>query len=70
MVYMIWNQPPFAIVTRTPAASTPSRISKAIRSWRAGHADHAAAAGVRAEEQLEGEKIKISNMAPNLQSRC
>ena len=34
---------------------------------RAGYADHAAAAGVRAKEQAGGREDQISNTAPNLQ---
>ena len=68
MVYMIWNQPPFAIVTKkTSGINTIKDFRGPHARRRAGHADHAAAAGVRQKNKLEGEKIKISNMAPNLQ---
>ena len=52
MVYMIWNQPPFAIVTKkTSGINTHQGFRRPYARRRAGHADDAAAAGVRAQER-------------------
>ena len=52
MVYMIWNQPPFAIVSKkTSGIKTIKDFEDPHAGRRAGHADHAAAAGVRAQER-------------------
>ena len=68
MVYMMWNQPPFAIVAKKGSGI------KTIKDFE-GHTLGGAQGTpttrllpvfVR-KNRLEGEKIKISNMAPNLQ---
>ena len=69
MVYMIWNQPPFAIVDQEHQRhQAPSRISRAIR-WAARRArrPRGCCRCSCTRTGLDGEKIKISNMAPNLQ---
>ena len=70
MVYMMWNQPPFAIVDarRRPASSSRQGSRRQDAGRRAGHADDAPAPGLRPQERRSTmSKIKLSNMAPNLQ---
>ncbi len=68
MVYMIWNQPPFAIVTKK---SSGINTIKDFEGRTLGGAQGTPTTRLLPvfvnKNKLEGEKIKISNMAPNLQ---
>src|SRR3954447_7351763 len=68
MVYMIWNQPPFAIVTKN---SSGIKSIKDFEGHTLGGAQGTPTTRLLPvfvqKNKLEGEKIKISNMAPNLQ---
>ena len=68
MVYMIWNQPPFAIVTKK---SSGINTIKDFEGHTLGGAQGTPTTRLLPvfvqKNKLEGEKIKISNMAPNLQ---
>jgi NitT/TauT family transport system substrate-binding protein len=68
MVYMIWNQPPFAIVTKN---SSGIKTIKDFEGHTLGGAQGTPTTRLLPvfvqKNKLEGEKIKLSNMAPNLQ---
>jgi NitT/TauT family transport system substrate-binding protein len=68
MVYMIWNQPPFAIVAKK---SSGINTIKDFEGHTLGGAQGTPTTRLLPvfvkKNGLEGEKIKISNMAPNLQ---
>ncbi len=68
MVYMIWNQPPFAIVTKS---SSGINSIKDFEGHTLGGAQGTPTTRLLPvfvqKNKLEGEKIKVSNMAPNLQ---
>ena len=68
MVYMVWNQPPFAIVTKK---SSGINTIKDFEGHTLGGAQGTPTTRLLPvfvqKNKLEGEKIKISNMAPNLQ---
>ena len=68
MVYMLWNQPPFAIVTK---ASSGINTIKDFEGKTLGGAQGTPTTRMLPvfvrKNGLEGEKIKVSNMAPNLQ---
>lgn len=68
MVYMMWNQPPFAIVTK---ASSGINTIKDFEGRTLGGAQGTPTTRLLPvfvrKNGLDAEKIKISNMAPNLQ---
>ena len=68
MVYMLWNQPPFAIVTKKSSGIT---AIKGFEGRTLGGAQGTPTTRLLPvfiqKNGLDGEKIKISNMAPNLQ---
>jgi NitT/TauT family transport system substrate-binding protein len=68
MVYMMWNQPPFAIVTKK---SSGIETVKDFEGRTLGGAQGTPTTRLLPvfvqKNKLEGEKIKVSNMAPNLQ---
>lgn len=68
MVYMVWNQPPFAIVTKN---SSGIKSIKDFEGHTLGGAQGTPTTRLLPvfvqKNKLEGEKIKLSNMAPNLQ---
>src|SRR6187399_208996 len=68
MVYMIWNQPPFAIVTKK---SSGINTIKDFEGRTLGGAQGTPTTRLLpvfvSKNKLENDKIKISNMAPNLQ---
>ncbi len=68
MVYMIWNQPPFAIVTKkTSGINTIKDFEGRTLGGAQGTPTTRLLPVFANKNKLEGEKIKISNMAPNLQ---
>ena len=68
MVYMIWNQPPFAIVTKNGSGINTIKDFEGHTLGGAQGTPTTRLLPVFAQKnKLEGEKIKISNMAPNLQ---
>jgi NitT/TauT family transport system substrate-binding protein len=68
MVYMIWNQPPFAIVTKkTSGIDTIKDFEGHTLGGAQGTPTTRLLPVFAQKNKLEGEKIKISNMAPNLQ---
>ena len=68
MVYMIWNQPPFAIVTKkTSGINTIKDFEGRTLGGAQGTPTTRLLPVFVQKNKLEGEKIKISNMAPNLQ---
>jgi NitT/TauT family transport system substrate-binding protein len=68
MVYMIWNQPPFAIVTKkTSGINTIKDFEGRTLGGAQGTPTTRLLPVFVSKNKLEGEKIKISNMAPNLQ---
>ena len=68
MVYMIWNQPPFAIVTKkTSGINTIKDFEGHTLGGAQGTPTTRLLPVFVRKNGLEGEKIKISNMAPNLQ---
>src|SRR6185369_14893571 len=68
MVYMMWNQPPFAIVAKN---SSGIKSIKDFEGHTLGGAQGTPTTRLLPvfahKNGLDGEKIKISNMAPNLQ---
>jgi NitT/TauT family transport system substrate-binding protein len=68
MVYMMWNRPPFAIVTK---ASSGITTIKDFEGHTLGGAQGTPTTRLLPvfihKNGLDGEKIKVSNMAPNLQ---
>jgi len=68
MVYMLWNQPPFAIVTKASSGinSIKDFEGKTLGGAQGTPTTRMLPVFVR-KNGLEGEKIKVSNMAPNLQ---
>lgn len=68
MVYMLWNQPPFAIVTKKSSGIT---AIKGFEGRTLGGAQGTPTTRLLPvfiqKNGIDGEKIKISNMAPNLQ---
>ena len=68
MVYMIWNQPPFAIVAKkTSGINTIKDFEGHTLGGAQGTPTTRLLPVFVQKNGLEGEKIKISNMAPNLQ---
>ena len=68
MVYMIWNQPPFAIVAKkTSGINTIKDFEGHTLGGAQGTPTTRLLPVFVKKNGLEGEKIKISNMAPNLQ---
>ena len=68
MVYMIWNQPPFAIVSKkTSGIKTIKDFETHTLGGAQGTPTTRLLPVFARKNGLEGEKIKISNMAPNLQ---
>ena len=68
MVYMIWNQPPFAIVTKkTSGINTIKDFEGHTLGGAQGTPTTRLLPVFVQKNGLEGEKIKVSNMAPNLQ---
>ena len=68
MVYMMWNQPPFAIVTKSTSGinSIKDFEGRTLGGAQGTPTTRMLPVFVR-KNNLEGEKIKLSNMAPNLQ---
>ncbi|WP_050387288.1 ABC transporter substrate-binding protein [Bradyrhizobium pachyrhizi] len=68
MVYMMWNQPPFAIVAKN---SSGIKSIKDFEGHTLGGAQGTPTTRLLPvfvhKNGLDGEKIKVSNMAPNLQ---
>ena len=68
MVYMIWNQPPFAIVAKN---SSGIKSIKDFEGHTLGGAQGTPTTRLLPvfvhKNGLDGDKIKVSNMAPNLQ---
>jgi NitT/TauT family transport system substrate-binding protein len=68
MVYMVWNQPPFAIVTKNGSGI---KTIKDFEGHTLGGAQGTPTTRLLPvfvqKNKLEGDKIKLSNMAPNLQ---
>jgi NitT/TauT family transport system substrate-binding protein len=68
MVYMIWNQPPFAIVAKkTSGINTIKDFEGHTLGGAQGTPTTRLLPVFVQKNGLEGEKIKVSNMAPNLQ---
>ena len=68
MVYMIWNQPPFAIVTKTTSGINTIKDFEGQTLGGAQGTPTTRLLPVFVQKNgLDGEKIKVSNMAPNLQ---
>src|SRR3982074_1102455 len=68
MAYMIWNQPPFAIVTKkTSGINTIKDFEGHTLGGAQGTPTTRLLPVFVQKNGLEGEKIKVSNMAPNLQ---
>jgi NitT/TauT family transport system substrate-binding protein len=68
MVYMMWNQPPFAIVAKkTSGIETIKDFEGHTLGGAQGTPTTRLLPVFVRKNGLEGEKIKISNMAPNLQ---
>ena len=68
MVYMVWNQPPFAIVTKkTSGINTIKDFEGHTLGGAQGTPTTRLLPVFVQKNKLEGEKIKLSNMAPNLQ---
>ncbi len=68
MVYMIWNQPPFAIVSKkTSAIKTIKDFETHTLGGAQGTPTTRLLPVFARKNGLANEKIKISNMAPNLQ---
>src|SRR3954471_10000778 len=68
MVYMMWNQPPFAIVAKkTSGINTIKDFEGHTLGGAQGTPTTRLLPVFVRKNNLEGEKIKISNMAPNLQ---
>jgi NitT/TauT family transport system substrate-binding protein len=68
MVYMIWNQPPFAIVAKNGSGINSIKDFEGHTLGGAQGTPTTRLLPVFVQKNgLEGEKIKVSNMAPNLQ---
>jgi len=68
MVYMIWNQPPFAIVSKkTSGIKTIKDFETHTLGGAQGTPTTRLLPVFARKNGLENDKIKISNMAPNLQ---
>jgi NitT/TauT family transport system substrate-binding protein len=68
MVYMMWNRPPFAIVTKaTSGINTPKDFEDRILGGAQGTPTTRLVPVFFHKNNLDKSKIKISNMAPNLQ---
>lgn len=68
MVYMMWNQPPFAIVAKkTSGINTIKDFEGHTLGGAQGTPTTRLLPVFTRKNGLDGEKIKISNMAPNLQ---
>ena len=68
MVYMIWNQPPFAIVSKkTSGIKTIKDFETHTLGGAQGTPTTRLLPVFARKNGLDNEKIKISNMAPNLQ---
>jgi NitT/TauT family transport system substrate-binding protein len=68
MVYMIWNQPPFAIVSKkTSGIKTIKDFETHTLGGAQGTPTTRLLPVFARKNALDNEKIKISNMAPNLQ---
>ena len=68
MVYMMWNQPPFAIATKKTSGinSIKDFEGKTLGGAQGTPTTRLLPVFIKSNK-LDGEKIKISNMAPNLQ---
>jgi NitT/TauT family transport system substrate-binding protein len=68
MVYQMWNRPPFAIVTKKSAnITTPKDLEGRTLGGAQGTPTTRLLPVFINKNKLEADKIKISNMAPNLQ---
>ena len=68
MVYMLWNQPPFAIVSKTSAGiKTPKDFEGKTLGGAQGTPTTRMLPVFAKANNLDLAKIKLSNMAPNLQ---
>ncbi|MGA0594823.1 ABC transporter substrate-binding protein [Enterovirga sp. CN4-39] len=68
MVYMLWNQPPFAIVSKTSAGiTTPKDFEGKTLGGAQGTPTTRMLPVFAKANNLDLGKIKLSNMAPNLQ---
>jgi len=68
MVYMMWNQPPFAIVAKNSSGINSIKDFEGHTLGGAQGTPTTRLLPVFVQKNgLEGEKIKVSNMAPNLQ---
>jgi NitT/TauT family transport system substrate-binding protein len=68
MVYMMWNQPPFAIVTKaTSGINSPKDFEGRTLGGAQGTPTTRLLPVFAKKNNLDMEKIKLSNMAPNLQ---
>jgi NitT/TauT family transport system substrate-binding protein len=68
MVYMMWNRPPFAIVTKTTSGiNTPKDFEDRVLGGAQGTPTTRLVPVFFHKNGLDKTKIKISNMAPNLQ---
>jgi NitT/TauT family transport system substrate-binding protein len=68
MVYMIWNQPPFAIVAKNGSGINSIKDFEGHTLGGAQGTPTTRLLPVFIQKnKLEGEKIKVTNMAPNLQ---
>ena len=68
MVYMLWNQPPFAIVSKTSAGiKTPKDFEGKTLGGAQGTPTTRMLPVFAKANNLDLGKIKLSNMAPNLQ---
>ena len=68
MVYMIWNQPPFAIVTKkTSGIKTIKDFEGRTLGGAQGTPTTRLLPVFTQKNGLEADKIKVTNMAPNLQ---
>jgi NitT/TauT family transport system substrate-binding protein len=68
MVYMLWNQPPFAIVSKTAAGiKTPKDFEGRTLGGAQGTPTTRMLPVFAKANNLDLAKIKVSNMAPNLQ---
>src|ERR1700754_1119021 len=68
MVYMMWNQPPFAIVTKVSSGiNSPKDFEGKTLGGAQGTPPTRLLPVFVRKNGLDAEKIKVSNMAPNLQ---
>ena len=68
MVYMMWNRPPFAIVTKaTSGINSPKDFEGRVLGGAQGTPTTRLLPVFAHKNGLDMQKIKVSNMAPNLQ---